>query len=70
MADGVNFLRAVTLIYLRYNSKEEFRKRGSLMGRKVVIVGGVAGGASTATRLRRLDEKAAIVLIESGREIS
>ncbi len=70
MADGVNFLRAVTLIYLRYNSKEEFRKRGSLMGRKVVIVGGVAGGASTATRLRRLDEKAAIVLIERGREIS
>lgn len=31
---------------------------------KVVIVGGVAGGASAAARLRRLDEKADIVIIE------
>ncbi len=31
---------------------------------KVVIVGGVAGGASAAARLRRLDENAEIVLIE------
>jgi len=33
---------------------------------KVVIVGGVAGGASCAARLRRLDEKAEIVLVERG----
>ena len=32
--------------------------RGLQMGRQVVIVGGVAGGMSTATRLRRLDEAA------------
>ncbi|MGP1458538.1 MAG: FAD-dependent oxidoreductase [Treponema sp.] len=37
---------------------------------KVVIVGGVAGGASCAARLRRLDEKAEIVLLERGEYIS
>ena len=31
---------------------------------KVVIIGGVAGGASCATRLRRLDESAEIVILE------
>ena len=31
---------------------------------KVVIVGGVAGGASAAARLRRLDEQAEIVVFE------
>lgn len=31
---------------------------------KVVIVGGVAGGASAAARLRRLDEQAQIVIFE------
>ena len=33
---------------------------------KVVIVGGVAGGASCAARLRRLDEKAEILMVERG----
>ncbi len=37
---------------------------------KVVIVGGVAGGASAAARLRRLDEKAQIILFERGEYIS
>ncbi len=37
---------------------------------KVVIVGGVAGGASAAARLRRLDETAEIVLVERGAEPS
>ena len=37
---------------------------------KVIIVGGVAGGATTATRLRRLNEKAEIILIERGNHIS
>ncbi len=37
---------------------------------KVVIVGGVAGGASAAARLRRLDEKAEIVMLERGPYIS
>ncbi len=37
---------------------------------KIVIVGGVAGGASCAARLRRLDEEATIVLFERGQHIS
>ena len=37
---------------------------------KVVIVGGVAGGASAAARLRRLDEQAEIVMLERGEFIS
>jgi NADPH-dependent 2,4-dienoyl-CoA reductase/sulfur reductase-like enzyme/rhodanese-related sulfurtransferase len=37
---------------------------------KVVIVGGVAGGASCAARLRRLDESAEIVLVERGPYVS
>ena len=37
---------------------------------KIIIVGGVAGGATTAARLRRLNEKAEIILIERGNHIS
>ena len=37
---------------------------------KYLIVGGVAGGATTAARLRRMDEHAQIVLIERGEHIS
>ena len=37
---------------------------------KVIIVGGVAGGATTAARLRRLNEKVEIILIERGNFIS
>lgn len=37
---------------------------------KVVIVGGVAAGASAAARLRRLDETAEIVMLERGGEVS
>lgn len=37
---------------------------------KTVIIGGVAGGASCAARLRRLDEKAEIILLERGEYIS
>jgi len=37
---------------------------------KVVIIGGVAGGASCAARLRRLDEKAEILMVERGPYVS
>jgi len=37
---------------------------------KVVIVGGVAGGASTAARLRRVDESAEIIMLEKGPYVS
>lgn len=38
--------------------------------KKVIIVGGVAAGASCAARLRRLDEQAEIILLERGEYIS
>lgn len=37
---------------------------------KILIIGGVAGGATTAARLRRLDEKAEIILFEKGEYVS
>ena len=37
---------------------------------KVIIIGGVAGGASCAARLRRLDEKAEILMVEKGPYVS
>ena len=40
------------------------------MSKKVLIVGGVAGGAGTAARLRRLDETAQIIMFERGKYIS
>jgi NADPH-dependent 2,4-dienoyl-CoA reductase/sulfur reductase-like enzyme len=45
-------------------------KEGIFMNKKVIIVGGVAGGASAAARLRRLDENAEILLIEKGEHMS
>jgi NADPH-dependent 2,4-dienoyl-CoA reductase/sulfur reductase-like enzyme/rhodanese-related sulfurtransferase len=39
-------------------------------GRRVVIVGGVAGGMSAATRLRRLDEDASIIVVERSGHVS
>ncbi len=40
------------------------------MGKRVLIVGGVAGGASCAARLRRLDEHAEIIILERGPYVS
>ena len=40
------------------------------MSKKVLIIGGVAGGATTAARLRRLDESLEIVIFERGEYIS
>ncbi len=37
---------------------------------KVIIIGGVAGGASCAARLRRLDEQAEILMVERGPYVS
>jgi len=42
----------------------------SEISRKVLIVGGVAGGAGAAARLRRNDEKAQIIIFEKGSYIS
>ncbi len=40
------------------------------MGRRIVIVGGVAGGMSTATRLRRLDAAGEITVLEKSGHVS
>ena len=40
------------------------------MNTKTIIIGGVAGGASAAARLRRLDEAAEIVILERGEYVS
>ncbi len=45
----------------------DVNKNGKL---KVIIVGGVAGGASCAARLRRLDEDAEILMVERGPYVS
>jgi NADPH-dependent 2,4-dienoyl-CoA reductase/sulfur reductase-like enzyme/rhodanese-related sulfurtransferase len=41
-----------------------------MANRRILIVGGVAGGASCAARLRRLDESAEIVVLERGPYVS
>ena len=41
-----------------------------VQGKRIVIVGGVAGGASAAARARRLSEDAEIVMFERGEHIS
>jgi CoA-disulfide reductase len=41
-----------------------------MSSKKIIIVGGVAGGASCAARLRRLDENAEIIMFERGEHIS
>ncbi|MDA1524410.1 CoA-disulfide reductase [Bacillus cereus] len=40
------------------------------MSRKIIVVGGVAGGASVAARLRRLSEEDEIIMVERGEYIS
>lgn len=40
------------------------------MSKKILIVGGVAGGASAAARIRRLDESANIIVFEKGPHVS
>ena len=40
------------------------------MGKRILIVGGVAGGASVAARARRLDESAEIIMFERGPHVS
>ena len=47
-----------------------YKSKELIMSRKVLIVGGVAGGAGTAARLRRMDEQAQIIMFERGPYIS
>ena len=45
-------------------------KGGKAMGARLLVVGGVAGGATAAARARRLDEKVEIILFERGEYVS
>lgn len=40
------------------------------MAKKVVIIGGVAAGMKTASRLRRRDKDAEITVVERGQQVS
>ncbi|HAM80660.1 FAD-dependent oxidoreductase [Ornithinibacillus bavariensis] len=40
------------------------------MGKRILVVGGVAGGASAAARVRRIDEYAEIIMFEKGPQVS
>lgn len=40
------------------------------MSKKVLVIGGVAGGASAAARVRRLDESAEVIMFEKGPNVS
>ena len=40
------------------------------MAKRILVVGGVAGGASAAARARRLDEHAEIIIFERGPHVS
>ena len=40
------------------------------MSKKIIVIGGVAGGASVAARARRLDESAQITMYEKGPNVS
>lgn len=51
----------------RFNYRDYLEEN---MAKKVVIIGGIAGGASVAARIRRLDEHAQIVMFEKGRHVS
>jgi NADPH-dependent 2,4-dienoyl-CoA reductase/sulfur reductase-like enzyme/rhodanese-related sulfurtransferase len=50
------------------SSHDKTSSQESIM--KVIIVGGVAGGASCAARLRRMDEQAEILMVERGPYVS
>ena len=41
-----------------------------MSSKRIVIIGGVAGGMSAATRLRRLDEQAEIIVVERSGHVS
>ena len=49
------------------NGKDQFKEENKM---KVLIVGGVAGGMSAATRLRRWMEDAEIIVLEKGPYVS
>ena len=52
------------------SSKKRYNRVKDILRMKIVIVGGVAGGATAAARIRRLDENAEIIILERSGYIS
>ena len=60
---NISFFReSMNISFILFTPKTEYMK--------VIIIGGVAGGATTAARIRRVDEAAEIILLEKGKYIS
>ena len=55
---------------INHRRHRRLERKGGTLIMKVVIVGGVAGGATAAARIRRLDEAAQIVVFERSGYIS
>jgi len=68
LAVGIVGPSGIDVIQLSGTEDDNLKTGETLM--KIVIVGGVAGGASTAARLRRLDESAEIVMFERDAYVS
>ena len=60
----------VNILLCSYDQIIKAQKAKEAAEMKVVIIGGVAGGATAAARLRRLDEKAQIIMFEKGPYVS
>lgn len=56
--------------HLQRQMDDTGRKESMSNGKRILIVGGVAGGASCAARARRMDEQAEIILFERGPFVS
>lgn len=60
-----------TIVFTLYTLASILSKRTCMyMNKKFLVVGGVAGGASTAARIRRLDEQAEVIMFEKGPNVS
>lgn len=57
----------IIMYILNFNNKQY---GVNLTMKKILIVGGVAGGASAAARLRRLNEEDKIIMFEKGPHVS
>src|SRR5262245_34371748 len=66
----VDILLDSDIVMLTSVDSEYILHHEAAMGKRILIVGGVAGGASAAARLRRLDESAEIAVFERGPHVS
>src|SRR5688572_14703649 len=64
------YFNIIIIGYNKYLLNTNYGRRLIYMAKKVVITGGVAGGATAAARIRRLDEEAEIIIFEKGEYIS